>query len=211
MEQRTTIVIADDHPLVLVGLRKALEIDGSFDVVGEARGGPELLPVVGRTDPDVVLVDIDMPELDGLACLDRLQERHPNVKVVMLAPELDRAMLDDAFARGATGYIVMDVEVKDLGSALRAALQGGAYEPYGVATPAEQLGDMFAGLSKRELDILEAVGRGLSNKEIAAELWIAQPTVKFHLTSVYRKLGVSNRTGAARWAFANGMRPKSPA
>jgi DNA-binding NarL/FixJ family response regulator len=205
MAESTKVFIADDYPVVLIGLRKALELDGGFEVVGEARKGPEVLPLVGRAEPDVVLLDVDMPGLDGLTCLDRLQARHPRIKVIMLAPELDPYVLDDALARGASGFIVMNVEVGDLGSAIRSALDGSAYKPYGLPALTDRSVAVEAGLSKREYDILEAVGRGLSNREIATELWITEPTVKFHLTSVYRKLGVANRTGAARWAYANGI------
>ena len=205
MTEPTKVFIADDYPVVLIGLRKALELDGGFEVVGEARTGPEVLPMVGRAEPDVVLLDVDMPGLDGLTCLERLQSRHPKIKVIMLAPELDQATLEDALALGASGFIVMNVEVGDLGAAIRAALDGSAYKAYGLPAVTDRTVALEAGLSKREYDILEAVARGLSNREIATELWITEPTVKFHLTSVYRKLGVANRTGAARWAYANGI------
>jgi NarL family two-component system response regulator LiaR len=204
-QSTTKVFIADDYPVVLVGLRKVLERDGGFEVVGEARKGPEVLPLVGRAVPDVVLLDVDMPGLDGLTCLDRLQARHPEIKVVMLAPELDQEVLEDALARGASGFIVMNVEVGDLGPAIRSALDGSAYRAFGLPSLTDRSVAVEAGLSKREFDILEAVGRGLSNREIATELWITEPTVKFHLTSVYRKLGVANRTGAARWAYSNGI------
>jgi DNA-binding NarL/FixJ family response regulator len=210
MAEPTKVFIADDHPVVLIGLKKALELDGGFEVVGEARKGPEVLPLVGRAEPDVVLLDVDMPGLDGLKCLERLQARHPEIKVIMLAPELDPEVLQDALDAGASGFIVMNIEVGDLGTAIRSALDGSAYKPSGLPALTDRTFALEAGLSKREYDILEAVARGLSNREIATELWITEPTVKFHLTSVYRKLNVANRTGAARWAYANGItQPRS--
>ena len=160
-QPKTKVFIADDYPVVLVGLRKVLELDGGFEVVGEARKGPEILPLVGRTEPNVVLLDVDMPGLDGLTCLERLQARHPEIKVIMLAPELDQDVLEDALARGASGFIVMNVEVGDLGPAIRAALDGSAYRAYGLPGLTDRSMAVEAGLSKREFDILEAVGRGL--------------------------------------------------
>jgi len=206
---RTRIMIADDHPVVLVGVRKALELDGDWDVVGEAHSGCELVPLAGRIDADVILLDLQMPSLDGLDCLDRLRARDPDVKVVMLASQTDPETVAAAFEHGACGFIVKNVEVADLGPSIHAALDGGAYRPYGLPGLTDALVAKRAGLSKREFDILAAVARGLSNREIAHELWISEPTVKFHLTSVYRKLDVPNRTAAARWALENGIQAKT--
>ena len=207
MEELTRILVADAHPVMLVGVRKALELDGTFEIVGEVGSGLELLPVVGRTDPEVVLLDRAMPGLDGIGCLKRLRSRYPDVKVVMLASEADPESLAAAFEHGACGFIVKNVQVSDLGPSIHAALNGGAYRPYGLPAMTDALLAKRAGLSKREFDILGAVVRGLSNREIARELWISEPTVKFHLTSVYRKLDVANRTAAARWALDNGIQP----
>jgi len=206
---RTRIVIADDHPILLVGVRAALELDGGWDVVGEAHSGAEVVPLAGRTNAEVVLLDLRMPSLDGFECLDRLRVRNPDVKVVMLASETDPESVAAAFEHGACGFIVKSVEVTDLGPSIRAALNGGAYRPYGLPAMTDALVARRAGLSKREFDILLAVVRGLSNREIAHELWISEPTVKFHLTSVYRKLDVPNRTTAARWALENGIHPQT--
>ena len=111
---------------MLVGVRTALEHDGTFEIVGEVRTGPELLPVIGRTDPAVVLLDRAMPGLDGIDCLKRLRSRYPDVKVVMLASQTDPETVAAAFEHGACGFIVKNVEVADLGPSIHAALDGGA-------------------------------------------------------------------------------------
>jgi DNA-binding NarL/FixJ family response regulator len=208
MEKPTKILIADAHPVVLVGIRKALKDDGAFEVVGEATGWPELLPLVGRTAPEVVLVDRSLLGLDGLDGLERLRSRRPDVKIVMLASEADPAGVSEAFSRGVCGFIVKTIEVDDLGPSIHAALDGGLYRPSGLPAMTDALAAKLAGLSRREFDILGEVARGLSNRDIAHHLSVSEPTVKFHLTSMYRKLGVRNRTAAARWAYANGIGPK---
>jgi DNA-binding NarL/FixJ family response regulator len=192
-------LIADDHPLVLAGVRRTLELDGGFDIVAETQHGPEILPLVARTDPDVALLDMRMPGIDGLTCLDRIRHRHPDVKVVMCSMDSDPEQVQEAFRRGASGYIVKNVGPKDLASAIRQAVEGTAYHALGLPAINEDNVARAAGLTTRELQIMKAVARGLANKAIAKELWITEQTVKFHLSNVYRKLNIANRTEAARW------------
>ena len=201
----TPIVIASDHPIELVGIRKALDLAGGFEVVGEGHSGPEVVPLVSRTDAEVVLLNLEMVGLDGLECLARLRARNPRVRVVMLASKADPETLDAVFARGACGFILKNVGVADLGPSIHAALNGGANRQYGMPPITDALVASRAGLSAREVDILHAVGRGLSNAEIAHELWVSEPTVKFHLTNIYKKLHVLNRTAATRWALDHGI------
>jgi DNA-binding NarL/FixJ family response regulator len=204
------ILLADDHPLFLVGVRATLEADGGFEVVGEAHSGPEVLPLAGRTDPDVVLLDLVMPGIDGLGCLDRLRLRYPKIVVVMFADVADPAQINSAFMRGAKGFIVKSVRVADFPVSIRQTLEGTAYQAHGLPELSPETVAMNAGLTSRELEILRRLIHGLSNKDIAAELSIAEQTVKFHLTSVYRKLGIRSRTQAARWAHENGIHPGEP-
>jgi DNA-binding NarL/FixJ family response regulator len=199
------ILIADDHPLLLAAVRTALEDDEGFEVVGEARSGAEVLPLVGRMAPDVVLLDLRMPGLDGLSCLDRIVTQYPKSKVVVLSGLSDPELIQAAFKRGAIGYVVKTINVDDLPAAIRQAVDGTAYHARGLPALNEDAAATTAGLTERELTVMELVGRGLSNKEIARELWVGEPTVKFHLVNIYRKLGVANRTEAARWAFAHGL------
>jgi len=199
------IVIADDHGIVLEGARAALEAEGSFEVVGTTRRGEEVLPLVGRTAPEAVLLDLRMPGMDGLTCLQRLRERFPDIGVVICSVSNDPDQIQAAFKRGACGFVLKSIDPIDLGSAIRQAVEGTAYHAFGLPAIEEDTAARTAGLTDRELEILEAVAQGLSNKAIAAELWVTVQTVKFHLTSLYRKLGVENRTEAARWALAKGL------
>jgi DNA-binding NarL/FixJ family response regulator len=198
------VLIADDHPLVLEGIRRALDDVDDMEVVGEARTGSQVLPLIGRTDPDLVLLDIRMPQLDGLACLDLIQQRHPGLKVIVLSAYSDRDHIESALRRGATAYVVKSVNPLDLPSALRQAIEGTVVHVLGGGEDIEADAE-DVGLTKRELAMLKALARGLSNQAIGKELWVTEQTVKFHLRNVYRKLGVSSRTEAARFAYEHGL------
>ncbi len=199
------ILITDDHPLWLIGVRHALQADGGFEVVGEAVSGPKILPLVGQLNPQVVLLDMHMPGIDGLACIDLIRGRHPDVKIVACSSEADPDQIQAAFNHGASGYIVKSVDERDFASAIRQAVDGTAYHALGLPSMDDSSIGRAAGLSERELEIMRAVSAGLSNKAIAQKLWVTEQTVKFHLTNIYRKIGVSNRTEAARWALGKGL------
>ena len=204
------VLIADDHRLMLQGIRRALEGAEGIEVVGEAYTGAQVLPLIGRNNPDVVLLDIRMPQLDGLACLDRIRQRYPDVKVVVLSVFSDAEHIQMALKRGASGYIVKSINPLDLPAAIRQAVEGTVYHALGLPEIDEQSEARAAGLTAREIAILKAVARGLSNQAIGKELWVTEQTVKFHLTNIYRKLGVNNRTEAARYAYQHGL-VESPA
>ncbi len=204
-DRRTTIVIADDHSLMLAGVKQALENDHGFDVVGEAHTGPEVMPLVNRRLPEVVLLDLRMPGVDGLSLLQRIRTEHPAMKVVICSMSSEPDQIQASFKLGAAGYILKTIDPLDLGSAIRQAVEGTAFHALGLPAMAEDTAAKTAGLTDREIEIVKAVSRGLSNKAIAAELWVTVQTVKFHLTSIYRKLGISNRTEAANWALGKGL------
>lgn len=204
------ILIADDHRLIISGIRAALETADAeeaerFEVVGEASNGAEVLPLVNQLRPDAVLLDIRMPKFDGLACLEAMRKRYPDVKVVMLSVFTDVDHIQAAFTRGACGYIVKSINPRDLPAAIRQAVEGTVYHPVGVTEPSERQTAQSTGLTERELTMLAAVARGLSNRAISRELWVTEQTVKFHLTNIYRKLQVANRTEAARAAYRLGI------
>ena len=199
------VVIADDHQLILDGIRRVLEDAGGFEVVGEASNGAQVLPLVAGTNPDLVLLDLRMPQTDGLTCLDQIRKRYPDVKVVILSAANDEKLIQTALRRGANGYVVKTVNPIDLPSALRQAVEGTVFTMVASAQPTEEAAARNAGLTERETIILKALARGLSNQAVGKQLWIAEQTVKFHLTNIYRKLGVSNRTEATREAYKLGL------
>ena len=199
------VLLADDHPLMLSGIRGALAGESDIEIVGEATSGAQVLPLVSHSTPDLVLLDLRMPEVDGLTCLKRIRERYPNVRVVMLSVIADQAEVTQALEEGASAYIVKSIDTADLAAAIRQTVSG-AFICLGTlgVSPAESNGN-DSGLSDREIEILQAVARGLSNRAIAKELWLSDQTVKFHLHNIYRKLDVSNRTEAAKYAFEHGL------
>jgi len=199
------VVIADDHRLILDGIKRALEEDGGFEVVGEASSGERVLPIVSQTSPDLVVLDLRMPGMDGLICLDQIKKRHPAVKVVVLSVSTDEKLIENVLKRGASAYIVKSVNPVDLPAALRQAVEGTVFSAIGLPDATASSAAKAAGLTERETVILGALARGLSNEQIGKELWVAEQTVKFHLTNIYRKLGVANRTEAARYAYQQGL------
>jgi DNA-binding NarL/FixJ family response regulator len=200
------VLIADDHPLILAGIKRALEETEGFEVVAEARVGSQVLPLVSQTKPDLALLDLRMPEMDGLTCLDRIRKEHPRVKVVILSVSTDPEVVQTVLNHGASAYVVKSVNPLDLSSALRQALEGTVFSAVGLPEKTAQDDAVkAAGLTERETTILKALARGLSNEAIGKELWVAQQTVKFHLTNIYRKLDVKNRTEAARYAYEHGL------
>jgi DNA-binding NarL/FixJ family response regulator len=199
------VLIADDHRLMVEGTKQALERAGDFDVVGEAVNGVQVLPLVRRLKPDLVLLDLRMPQMDGLTCLAKIRKEFPEMKVAILSVSQDPELIQTALKRGANAYIVKTIDPDDLAGALRQALDGNVFTTAGLTQDPGERAAKEAGLTDRELGIVRAVARGLSNEAISKELWVAEQTVKFHLTNIYRKLGVSNRTEAARYAFEQGL------
>lgn len=199
------VVIADDHRLMLAAITTALEQAEGIEVVGEALSGSQVLPLVAKTDPDLVVLDIRMPEMDGLTCLDRLRQRYPRVKVVMLSATDDPHLIESALSRGASAFVLKHIDPRDLASALRQACDGSVFRTLGEASRDNGAAAKEAGLTTSELRILKALAAGSSNKEIAKDLWLSEQTVKFHLRNIYRKLDVANRTEASRFAYQHGL------
>jgi len=190
---------------MLEAVRAALADATDIEVVGEARTGAQVLPLVGQTEPDVLLLDIRMPQMDGLQVLERVRERHPEVKVVILSGADEPEIVQRALAGGASAYVLKHVDPRDLPSALRQAAEGTVFQAPTGLEATENHAAREAGLSDRELDVLQSLARGLSNKQIAQEGWVTEQTVKFHLSNIYRKLGVANRTEATRFAYQHGL------
>jgi DNA-binding NarL/FixJ family response regulator len=195
------VLLADDHPLILWAYRHELEGSGEFEIVAEVLTGSQVVPRAGQTSPDVVLLDLSLPELGGLACLERLRATHPDIRVVVCTASADPADITAAREGGAAGYVVKSVAAEALPAAVRRALDADEFLVVGAGEATAVGAELPAVLSERELSMLRTLARGLSNKAIGNELWITEQTVKFHLTNIYRKLGVENRTQATRVAY----------
>jgi DNA-binding NarL/FixJ family response regulator len=201
------VVIADDHPLLLAGIRRSLESRDDIEIIGEARSGPQVLAIVARRQPHVVLLDLRMPGMSGVECIAKITSDWPEVKTVVLSATDDPCQVDAALAAGASAYIVKSVNAVDIGSVITQASVGGVFHarPYKAreVEPSEESGR--PALTDRERSILDAVAAGMTTAAISQDLWVSEHTVKFHLTNIYRKLGVANRAGAVRYAIENGM------
>jgi DNA-binding NarL/FixJ family response regulator len=208
METALKVLIADDHPLLLQAMRRTLEASEGIEVVGEARTGEELLALVGRRKPHLVLLDLRMPGVDGLECIAEIKRSWPEIKTVAISAYEDRASIDAALLAGASAYIVKTVSPMDIPAVLRQASTGAVYHsPSATPLRFEQESHAASGpcLTPRETAILQAIAGGLTTKAISQDLWLSEHTVKFHLTNIYRKLGVSNRSAAVRYAFENNL------
>jgi DNA-binding NarL/FixJ family response regulator len=199
------VLVVDDHQLVRAGLGTLLRGADDIDVVGEAADGQQALEVARATSPDVILMDLSMPVLDGVSATRLLLEHDPAVRVVALTSFSDRLRVNDVLAAGAIGYLLKDSRPEELLSTIRAAARGhapldprvaGALLPSREAPAAEQLSD-------REKQVLRLVAGGLANKQIARRLGIAESTVKVHTGNIFRRIGVTDRTSAALWAKEN--------
>ncbi len=197
---------------MLQGIRRALEAGENIEVVGEACSGEEMLALVERRRPDLVLLDLHMPGLDGLDCIAELRRSWQDVKTVVISASDDRASIDSALLAGASAYILKSVSAVDIPSVLRQVATGSVYHV--PSAPCSRNGEQpTAGrsvLTPREITILTALASGGTTKMINRDLWLSEHTVKFHLTNIYRKLGVSNRSTAVRYAFENGFVPSGP-
>lgn len=208
-----SIVIADDHGIVREGLRRLLESEPDFDVVGEAADGREVLERVTDLAPDVVVLDIAMPRLGGLETLERLRSAHPKTRVILLSVHADPAFIQSAIALGADGYILKNGRVAEIVGAVRETMQGGSYFSPAVAreiverlrSPRPEADDPFTLLSSREREILHLIADGLSAKEVATRLDVGTKTVEAHRTSLMRKLGVRKATELVRYALRHGL------
>jgi NarL family two-component system response regulator LiaR len=198
-------LIADDHAVVREGLRTFLELQEGIEVAGEASDGREAVDEAERLLPDVVLMDLVMPRLDGVEAMRELRTRVPGARVVVLTSFLDDERLLPALRAGAAGYLLKNVEPRELARSIRLAAAGEALiDPAVAARLVDALGSdrraEQAELTPREQEVLDLIGRGFANKRIALELGIAEKTVKTHVSHVLAKLGVSDRTQAALYA-----------
>jgi two-component system, NarL family, response regulator LiaR len=207
---RIRILIAEDHEVVRQGLRAFLELDPEFEVVGAAHDGSEAVRMAHRLRPDVVLMDLAMPELDGIAATKLIRQQLPDTQVVALTSVLENSSVGAAVRAGAIGYLLKDIHARELRQAVKAAAAG---QVQLAPAAAARLMREVAGaerpevLSERETDVLRLLARGLANKEIGRQLYIAEKTVKSHVSSILGKLGLQSRTQAALYAGRIGLVP----
>ncbi len=205
------VVIADDHPVVREGLAAMLEREPDLEVVGEARDGQEAIDQVAALRPDVVLMDLQMPRVDGVEAIRQIRERHSGVHVLVLTTYDDDESILRGVEAGARGYLLKDAPRDELFRAVRAVARGESLLQPAVATrllnrvsrkPAQPAPDV---LTERELDVLRLLARGAANKEIGAALHISESTVKTHVANIFQKLDVGDRTEAVTAALRRGL------
>jgi DNA-binding NarL/FixJ family response regulator len=204
------VAIADDHRVVRVGLEQLLGTFDDVELVGSADGGLAALALCTETSPDVLLLDLSMPDLDGIGVTQQLRAVSPGTKVVLFTSFSDREGILGALDAGAVGYLLKDAEPQEIHSAIQAAARGEApLAPKAAAALLSDRGERSSSgdveLTPREHDVLELVIAGHANKQIARRLGISEKTVKGHLTNVFQRIGVSDRTQAALWAERTGL------
>jgi DNA-binding NarL/FixJ family response regulator len=202
------VVIADDHHVVRAGLTQLLATFPGVELVGAASSGTEAVALCADRRPDVVLMDLELPGLDGIEATRQIRAAQPDAAVVVLTSFSDRELILRALDAGAAGYLLKDAEPDELARAIEAAARGEApLDPKAARAllSARRGGSAADALSDREREVLEMVAEGLPNKVIAQRLEISEKTVKAHLTSVFRQIGVTDRTQAALWAQRNAI------
>jgi DNA-binding NarL/FixJ family response regulator len=197
------VLLADDHRLVRAGLAGLLSTAADIDVVGEAADGRQAVDLSVEVRPDVILMDLSMPVLDGIEATRLILDHAPSIRVIALTSFADKDKVSDMLASGAVGYLLKDSEPAELLAAVRSAHAGGAPLDPRVAIallPNRQPTSVVEQLSSREREVLALATQGLANKQIGRSLGIAERTVKVHLGNVFRTIGVNDRTSAAVWA-----------
>ena len=214
------VLIVDDHPLLRQGLSRLLELEGGINVVGQASNGIEALHLMDQLEPDVLLLDINMPGMNGIEVAKAVREKHPNTEVLVLTIHDNESYVNEMIRVGAKGYLLKDAEPREVVLAIKKVATGDTVYStqlmervmeryhhmkmqYGRLQSAAAIQDLE--LTNRELEILQYICEGLSNKEIAKALFISEKTVKNHITSLLRKLEVEDRTQAAVFAVSHGM------
>ncbi|MGO1060629.1 response regulator [Planococcus sp. FY231025] len=204
------VLIADDHHVVRRGLMFFLKTQQDIEVVGEAVNGKEAVEMAGRLNPDIVLMDLVMPEMDGIQATRKIKEQHPGIIVLMLTSFSDRDHVVPAMEAGAAGYQLKDIEPDELVESIRSLMRGeNTLHPKATSQlakgPADPVPHMVNLLTPREKEVLAELTKGKSNREIASALFVTEKTVKTHISNIFTKLEVQDRTQAALYAVKHGL------
>ena len=205
------VLIADDHPLIREGLSKILSLDEDIKIIGEARDGREAVKMTMKTHPDVVLMDINMPHMNGIEAARVIKSELPQTGIIALTIHDDQEYIDEMIESGASGFLLKDVEPEILVKSVKEVSKGNSLfeEDYKGKKVAERKAylrrDGLEELNSRELYVLQLIAKGMCNKDIAETLFISEKTVKNHLTNIFRKINVDDRTQAALFAIKKGI------
>lgn len=209
-----TVLIVDDHALMREGLKKILELDDDIDVIGQAGDGEESIEKIVELNPDVVLLDINMPKVNGIEVLRRVKDLGIDCKIIMLTIHDDREYLQETIKIGANGYVLKDSDADSLIKAIKDVVKGKTYIQPSIATllveemkeEDDEVTKKINSLTKREYEVLTVIAEGLNNREIAERLFISEKTVKNHVSNIFRKLEVNDRIQAAIFAYKNNIK-----
>jgi DNA-binding NarL/FixJ family response regulator len=204
----TRVVVADDQALVRAGLKMVLEAEPDIEVVGEAADGSEGVAMARRLEPDVILMDLLMPNMDGITAIGRIKAERPETEIVTMTSFIEEEKVTAALEAGASGYVLKDAEAEEVATAVRAAFAGEVHLDPAVARLLAQrmrarktgADDPIEPLTEREKDVLRLLGQGMSNKEIGSGLFITERTARTYVSNILGKLGLASRTQAALWA-----------
>jgi len=201
------ILIVDDHEIIRRGLSALLKTNTDFELIGEAANGLQALEQCARLQPDIILMDIRMPHMDGLQATQRIRADYPNIRVIILTGSDDPRVVTSAMQAGAIGYLEKDISSEHLATAIRAAYQGNrTLSPaatQALVSAATEPPEPIYDLTEREADVLALMVKGLTNPEIARQLSVSRSTVKYHISAILAKLGVVNRSEAVAFALKN--------
>lgn len=202
------VLLVDDHPLVLEGIRAVIETFSHIEVVGATSCARDALTIAGRTEPDVVMMDINMPELNGLDAIELFKEQHPTTRLLMLSMHDSREYISTSVMYGASGYVLKDVSTSEIIAAIEAVAAGGTFFSSGVSDVLMRIDDSqkFSGpLTTREQSVLLLVAEGKSSKDVAQLLDISTRTVETHRKNIKKKLDIGTTAGLTRYAIESGL------
>ncbi len=213
--KKISVLLVDDHSMVRQGIRQLLELETDIKVIGEASDGEQAIELIQKLSPDVILMDINMPKMNGLKALTEIKQRNVNVKIIMLTIHQDREYLIKTIQLGAEGYVLKDADSKILVEAIRSVNLGEKYiqsnmtseliEEFNRVAMQKKSKKSEPVLTQREIEVLRLIAEGKLNKEIALSLYISEKTVKNHVSNIFKKLNVQDRTQAAIYALKNNL------